>query len=200
VRLCQIDARLRFAERSDGDEMKSTVVALAILCALGAAALLWLSARGQARRDSRRILDVLHRSDALLSAEVEPLVAQGQVLLAQASTTHQAGLKLLEAVSSFRARVSAAQSRLQAESDARLQALADAGIDMRETLEALTRANVAVQDLYALASRAADGQASELLHASARCASARISELGQHVHHIQDAIHRKEAALERLAA
>lgn len=171
-----------------------------MICAMAAAILLWVSARGQARRDSRRILEALQTSDALLTKEVEPLVEEGQALLARASTTAEAGATLLEAVSQYRARVVAAQSRLRTESDARLKLLTDAGVDMHEALEALGRANLAVQDLYALASRARDNKASELLHASARCASARISELGQHVHHVQDTIHRKEAVLERLAA
>lgn len=180
--------------------MMPLIAVIALICAAVAAVLLWVSARGQARRESRRILQALQSSDALLTEEVEPLIAQGQALLAKASTTSEAAMTLLGAVSEYRARVVAAHSRLRSESAAKLNLLADAGVDMRDALEALGRANLAVQDLYALASRAGESRASELLHASARCASARISELGQQVHQIQNAIHVKEAALERLAA
>ena len=177
----------------------SPIVVVALFCAAAAAFLLWLSARNQARRESRRILKALQTSDALLAEEVEPLVEQGQLLLAQASTA-SAAAALLAAVSEYRARVVAAHSRLRSESEAQLKVLAEAGIDMGEAIDALGRANLAVQDLYALASRAGEGRATELLHASARSASARISELGQHVHQIQNPIHVKEAALERLTA
>ena len=176
-----------------------TLVAGAALCAVVAALFLWASARDQARRDSRRILEALHSSDALLSREVEPLVEDGQALLAQASTS-RAVRPLLDAVSAYRARVAAAQTRFPAEMGAQVKLLMDAGVDLREAIDALGRANTAVQDLYAMASRSGEGAASELLHASARCASARIAELGQQVRQIQTSIHQKEAALERLAA
>ena len=181
--------------------MASIVVLMAgaALCALLAALFLWASARDQARRESRRILEALHSSDTLLSQEVEPLLEDGQALFAQASTS-RAVQPLLGAVSAYRARVAAAQTRLPAGTGAEVKLLMDAGIDLREAIEALGRASTAVQDLYALASRTGDGEASELLHASARCACARIAELGQHVHQIQASIHRKEAALGRLAA
>lgn len=180
--------------------MLSLVTLAAVFCAGVAALLLWISAREEARRESRRILQALQESEALLKLELEPLVEQGQALLVKAATTNAAAMTLLEAVSEYRARVAAAQLRVRSASDAQLKLLAQAGIDMGEALEALGRANIAVQDLYALASRGGEGQASELLHASARCASARISELGQQVHQIRSDIHAKEAALGRLAA
>lgn len=175
------------------------IVIVTLVIAIVAVVFLWTSARQQARRESRRILEALQSSDALLSREVEPLLEDGQALLAQASTS-RAMTPLLDAVAAYRARVAAAQSRLPTEMEAQVTLLRDAGIDMREAIDALGRASTAVQDLYALASRTGEGAPSELLHASARCASARIAELGQQVHQIQDSIHQKEAALERLAA
>jgi len=176
------------------------LVLVAILCAGAAAVFLWMSAREQARRDSHLILRALQSSHALLSAELEPLLSEGQALLNRASITKGAAATLLNAVSEYRARVSVAQLHLRSEADADSKLLAEAGIDLHEALEALTRASTAVQDFYALASRSGEGQASEMLHASARCASARISEFGQQVHRLQSSIHQKEAALGRLAA
>jgi hypothetical protein len=176
------------------------LVLVAVLCAGAAAVFLWVSAREQARRDSHLILKALQSSHALLSAELEPLLSDGQVLLDQASITKGAAATLLNAVSEYRARVAVAQLHLRNEADADSKWLAEAGIDLHEAMEALTRASTAVQDFYAMASRSGEGQVSEMLHASARCASARISELGQQVHQLQSSIHQKEAALGRLAA
>lgn len=178
----------------------AVLVLVAVLCAGAAGVFLWVSAREQARRDSHRILQALQSSDALLSTELEPLLMEGQALLAQASTAKGATATLLSAVSEYRARVAAAQLHLRSEADADSKLLAQAGVDLHEAFEALTRASTAVQDFYAMASRSGEGQASEMLHASARCASARISELGQHVHQLQSSIHQKEAVLGRLAA
>jgi len=175
------------------------LVIAACIFASAAAIALWVSARGQARRESRQILKALQSSDALLSEEIEPLLDQGQAMLAHASTA-RTGTGLLDAVSAFRARVATARMRVLSLTQAERALLTEAGVDLRVALDALGRASTAVQDLYALVSHVRDGEATELLHASARCASARVSELGQEVHRVQSSIHRKEAALERLAA
>jgi hypothetical protein len=136
-------------------------VLILVLVTLGAGVFaLMRLVQGQAGRETRqrklsgkemRRLVALRQSDDLLANDVEGYVRMGHELSAPAASRD--GGALIRRLSEFRAEGADLRLRLLEESRQRSLELAEAGVNLVETLAALDRSTSAVQDLYAAAIR-----------------------------------------------
>jgi hypothetical protein len=77
--------------------------------------------------------------------------------------------------------------------------LAGGGVDIGKTLEALRRAEKALEEVCRFAGRSAETHASELFRTRARYAAAQIGELARHLAELRASIRERDVMLRRSA-
>jgi hypothetical protein len=149
------------------------------------------------RRERARRITVLRESEALLG-EVVPLIDSGRSLASQGpppadGPDHQ----LVQQISDYRAKGLSVQARLLDEAKRRTSDLAEAGLSLSETLDAIGRTNHAVQDFYAAATRKARERGSEAYEAQARAVQDALAELEKSAKAAQEQIQVRHVALSK---
>jgi hypothetical protein len=159
---------------------------------------LWKRAREKKCREARVRLQALAASDALCDA-FEPLIQLSRDLLDHASVSSNAPKAVAARLAELRARAVNLDSRVAADAEAQHEMLTSVGVDVGKTLEALRRAEKALEEVYLFAHRSTEAHSSELFRTRARYAAAQIGELAGRLAELRASVREREVTLRRYA-